>query len=39
MTWRAFQRALVAAGMDTCPFREIVMRCSLADMTPLYIVP
>lgn len=36
MTRRAFHRALVTAGMDTCPFWETVMMCSLADMTVLY---
>ncbi len=37
MTRRTFHRALAAAGMDTCPFWETVMMCSLADMTPLYV--
>jgi hypothetical protein len=36
MTRRAFHRALVAAGMDTCPFWETVMMCSLGDMPALY---
>ncbi len=37
MTRRTFHRALAAAGMDTCPFWETVMMCSLVDMTPLYV--
>lgn len=36
MTRRAFHRALVVAGMDTWPFWETVMMCSLVDMSPLY---
>jgi hypothetical protein len=36
MTRRAFHRALVAAGLDTWPFWETVMMCSLAGITPLY---
>jgi len=36
MTWRAFQRARVSAGIDTCPFCETVMTCVFATMTALY---
>lgn len=36
MTWRAFQRARVSAGIDTCPFCDNVMTCVFETITALY---